>query len=114
MGLDGFSMSNLGLHRDLTSAQMASQAEQIVQKELQSNQVVGQLSKKQKVERKKQKDENDETEFQDVYYQQEEEEEEDKQPLKEEKPDIIKSAEEGAKAFSVRVNESEHVVELYD
>lgn len=29
MGLDGFSISQLGLHRDLTSAQLASQADEI-------------------------------------------------------------------------------------
>ena len=29
MGLDGFTMSNIGLHRDLTSAQMASQADEL-------------------------------------------------------------------------------------
>ena len=33
MGLDGFSMGNLGLNTEMTSAQMANQAEQIAQKE---------------------------------------------------------------------------------
>lgn len=33
MGLDGFSMGNLGLNTDMTSAQMASQAEQLAKKE---------------------------------------------------------------------------------
>lgn len=33
MGLDGFSMGNLGLKPELTSAQMATQAEQLAQKE---------------------------------------------------------------------------------
>ena len=32
MGLDGFSMGNLGLNNDLTSAQMANQAEQLAKK----------------------------------------------------------------------------------
>lgn len=34
MGLDGFSMGNLGLHRDLTSAQMSNQAEVLATKGL--------------------------------------------------------------------------------
>lgn len=32
MGIDGFSMGNLGLNNDLTSVQMATQAEQLAQK----------------------------------------------------------------------------------
>ena len=32
MGLDGFSMGNLGLNTDMTSAQMANQAEQLAKK----------------------------------------------------------------------------------
>lgn len=33
MGLDGFSMGNLGLHAELTSAQMATQSEQLALRE---------------------------------------------------------------------------------
>ena len=33
MGLDGLSMGNLGLHKEVTSAQMANQAEQLANRE---------------------------------------------------------------------------------
>lgn len=53
MGLDGFSMSNLGLNRNLTSAQMANEADVIARQSLE-NQIsdVDGIGKKEKVGKK--------------------------------------------------------------
>lgn len=53
MGLDGFSMSNLGLHRNLTTAQMANDAERTANQALE-NQIldVDGVSKKEKAGKK--------------------------------------------------------------
>ena len=53
MGLDGFSMSNLGLNRNLTSAQMANEADVIARQSLENQMAdVDGIVKKEKVGKK--------------------------------------------------------------
>lgn len=53
MGLDGFSMSNLGLNRNLTSAQMANEADVIARQSLENQMAdVDGIGKKEKVGKK--------------------------------------------------------------
>ena len=53
MGLDGFSMSNLGLNRNITSAQMANEADVIARQSLENQMAdVDGIGKKEKVGKK--------------------------------------------------------------
>lgn len=59
MGLDGFSMGNLGLNAALTSAQMANQAEYLAQKDSEIIiKDVEKLEKEQAVKRKEEEEQN--------------------------------------------------------
>lgn len=59
MGLDGFSMGNLGLNATLTSAQMANQAEYLAQKDSEIIiKDVEKLEKEQAVKRKEEEEQN--------------------------------------------------------
>lgn len=109
MGLDGFSMGNLGLNTDLTSAQMANQAEQIARKEMEFKvKNVNELAEDNGV---KTRDESPEQEqFNDGFKKKEEEE----QP--EEKQSSISERaflEKDPKEFSIRINADTDLVELY-
>ena len=53
MGIDGFSMSNLGLHRNLTSAQLANEAEDTARQSLENQMAdVDGVGKREKVGKK--------------------------------------------------------------
>ncbi len=103
MGLDGFSMANLGLHKEFTSAQLASNAESLAKKgnEISIKDVEG-LAKKQRIERKELDEDEEESEF--LYYENEEEEEEENQNNKNKK----------SKKFDVKLNEDSQMIELID
>lgn len=103
MGLDGFSISNLGLHKEFTSAQLASNAEALAKKGTQfSIKNVDSIAEKQKI---KEKESDDETQKQELTYSEGEayENEEDDE---EETEDI--------KKYSVKLNNSSQLIELID
>lgn len=113
MGLDGFSMGNLGLNADMTSAQMANQAEQLAKKESQFKiKDVESSDEGQGIKRKEEQDE-DKNEFQDGFKNKEESEKQE---------DKFKSGgltekdleDQDLKEFSVRVNQQTELVELFN
>lgn len=111
MGLDGFSMGNLGLGTGITSAQMANQAEQIARKESEIKiKDVNEMAEDEGVKRKKEQSEN-ETNFNDGFKKNNKDEEED-----ENKNALIEKTfeSEDPKEFSVRVNEGTGLVELFN
>lgn len=113
MGLDGFSMGNLGLNTDLSPQQVASQAESLAQKELEFKiKDISELAQDQGVKRKEENSENPNSSggF--------------KKKKKEEEPEEnIESSElvteidfeaQDPKEFSVRVNPETEMIELFN
>jgi hypothetical protein len=111
MGLDGFSMGNLGLNADLTSAQMANQAEQIARKE--SAVKIKDVTKSDKDHgvKRKEKEDEEKNQFDDGFKKKkedtEEEETENQNVLSEKKFNF-----ENTKEFSIRINPETDLVEL--
>lgn len=105
MGLDGFSISNLGLHKEFTSAQLASNADALAKKgtEFSIKNVDG-LAKKQKVSEKDSDDDSDNPEL--SYY------EDDEDNDNEENEDSENQDE--ARRYSVKINNSSQLIELID
>lgn len=111
MGLDGFSMGNLGLNTDMTSAQMASQAEHLAKKESEFKiKDISELAEQNSITRreerpsgkdqfgggsKKKKDNDDENEKQNVLNE-------------------IDFENKDLKEFSVRINPETELVELFN
>lgn len=111
MGLDGFSMGNLGLNADLTSAQMANQAEQLARKE--SEIKIKDVTESAKDAGVKRKDKDSEKEqFNDGFKKNDEEEEE----QEENKTSLthIDFEKTNPKEFSIRINPETDMVELYN
>lgn len=110
MGLDGFSMGNLGLNTDMTSIQMASQVEHLAQK---GNEFVikniAELAEDGGVKRKEEQSKQ-EQEFNDGFRdKQDKNKEEEKNAL------IEKDFEnKDPKEFSVRINPETELVELFN
>ena len=110
MGIDGFSMGNLGLGNEMTSVQMATQAEQLAQK---GNEFiikdVQELAKDGGVKRKKEQSESEE-EFNDGLQKRK------KQKKEEEKNYLVEKDFESKdpKEFSVRINPETELVELFN
>lgn len=115
MGLDGFAMSNLGLGTEMTSAQMASQAEQLAQKDsLIKIKDVEESAEKQEIKRKK-KDEQEqsETPFEDGFEEKQDGEAESETPKK----GLISEKDfekKDPKEFSVRINPKTNRIELFN
>jgi len=108
MGIDGLSMANLGLHKEVTSAQMANQAEQLAGKGLEFKiKDIGELSKEKGVERKEDGSSQGGGSF-------EENLKEDEQNDFKEKFDEKRFKTEDAKEFSVRINPKTEMVELFN
>lgn len=111
MGLDGFSMGNLGLNADLTSAQMANQAEQIARKESEIKiKDVTESAEDEGVKRKEEQTQ-DET-FDDGFKEKEEsqeQQEEEQQPAMQ-----IDFATANPKEYSIRFNSETDMVELFN
>lgn len=106
MGLDGFSISNLGLHKEFTSAQLASNADALAKKgtELSIKNIEG-LTEKQKITEKESDSETDNLEA--SYY--EENEDNDN-----EENDNSEEQEQDTKKYSVKLNNSSQLIELID
>ena len=116
MGLDGFSMGNLGINAGLTSAQMANQAEHLAKKE---NEIeikdVTQLAEDQDIKRREEDANDSKNQFNDGF--------------REKKKELQESEKEKAiyailnerdlenkdpKDFSIRINSSTDMIELFN
>lgn len=113
MGLDGFSMGNLGLNADLTSAQMANQAEQLANKDFEIKiKDIEELAEQQLIKRKEEKSENNK---------QSKENSKKKEDLNDEQEDEISGLvdetdfeNKDPKEFFVRVNQETEMIELFN
>ena len=116
MGLDGFSMSNLGLHKEVTSAQMANQAEQLATKDMQFKiKDVTNLAKQKGIKRREGDSEAEkETFFEDGLFQNEESYENDEARDAEVKLIEQEFEQKDPREFSVRINPKTEMVELYN
>lgn len=112
MGLDGFSIGNLGLNTDMTSAQLANQAEHIALKEAEIKiKDVTELADGTGIKRKEENSENA-NQFSDGFKKKNEDEqdEEDETPSNIDEKDLESN---DPKDFSVRINPETEMVELY-
>lgn len=107
MGLDGFSMGNLGLNAELTSIQMASQMEQLAQKG--SEFKIKDVTESAEKDSIKQKEEDDaKNQFNDGFTENKNNEDENKNALVED----IETKD--PKEFSVRINPETELIELFN
>jgi hypothetical protein len=113
MGLDGFSMGNLGLSPEMTSAQMANQAEQIARKESEVKiKDVVKSAEDQEIKRKE-KEKEEKNQFDDGF----KKNKEDTQENENENQNVLseKSFEnKNPKEFSIRINPQTDLVELFN
>lgn len=109
MGLDGLSMANLGLHKEVTSAQMANQAEQLANKGngFKIKDVV-EVGKEKGIE--VQKDGSNKNDF---FFEQNLKEDEEENQSKEKFDEKIFEKKD-PKEFSVRVNPQTEMIELFN
>ena len=120
MGLDGFSMGNLGLNTELTSAQLVNQAELSAQKEseFKIKNITG-SEEEQLIKRKEEQEEKNNQSFDDGFEEKKEDDEEgqDEDSLLEDySPAHVKEKDiENAnpKDFAVRINPQTDSVELF-
>lgn len=111
MGLDGFSIGNLGLNTNVTSAQLTSQVEHLALKESEIKiKDVTELADGTGVKRKEEDSENS-NQFNDGFKKNEEDEHEDSSPSSIDEKEI-----EGKdlKDISVRLNSETGLIELYN
>lgn len=124
MALDGFSMGNLGLPNELTSAQMANQAEQLANRDAEIKvKDVSEMAKEHGIKRKEENSEN--REFKDGFNKKKDEENENEEDETSEESENSsseyklsgrideKDLENNPKAFSVRINQETEMVELF-
>jgi len=110
MGLDGFSMGNLGLNTDLTSAQMANQAEQLAKKGSEFKiKNVSELSNENGVKEKEERKQN-KNQFNDGFKERKNDNNNEEQRLLNEKSFENKNPKE----FSVRINSETELIELFN
>ena len=108
MGLDGFSMANLGLHKEFTSAQLASNAEALAKRGTEhSIKNIDGMDQKQKIERKNSDDESEGFEF--SYYDDEEEE-----STAEDENTDQQASQRQQKKYNVKLNNDSQMIELID
>lgn len=116
MGLDGFSMANLGLHKDVTSAEMANQVEQLANKGLEFKiKDIDNLVEKKGIERKEEGSGGNNQTFDDGLFQKKEEDEYEDELSSAEMQLIEQELEQkDPREFSVRINPKTEMVELYN
>lgn len=120
MGLDGFAMSNLGLSTEMTSAQMANQAEHLAKKESEVKiKDIEESTKDQEVKRKKDEEQDNETPFNDGFTEEEGEEPQNKDDSDRQNQHKLALVEKDLethdpKEFSVRINPQTDLVELFN
>lgn len=114
MGLDGFSMGNLGLNVEMTSAQMANQAEQIAKKESQFKiKDVEQMAHDKEVERKEEHSNKQDQESSDNN--KKKKKQSNNSELQNKLELIEKKFEtQDLKEFSVRINSKTDLIELFN
>lgn len=111
MGLDGFSIGNLGLNTNVTSAQLASQVEHLAMKESEIKiKDVTELAEDAGVKRKE-KDADNNNQFHDGFKKASDDEQEDETPSNIDEKEIESK---DPKDFSVRLNTDTGMVELYN
>lgn len=109
MGIDGFSMGNLGLNNELTSVQMATQADQLAQK---GNEfIIKDIKEMAEDGGVKRKEENDESDGKNNrrFKKKKNQNEDEKNHLAE-----IELENKDPKEFTVRLNPETELVELYN
>lgn len=113
MGLDGFSMANLGLNSDLTSAQMANQAEKLAQKGTEFKiKDVSELAQEGGVKRREEQSDNGKNHFNDGFKDKKKNDDD-----KNEKQDALSEKDfenKDPREFSVRINPETELVELFN
>lgn len=114
MGLDGFSMGNLGLNADMTSAQMANQVEHLANKESKFKIKDVEESVKEQGIKRKEEDEENQNQFNEGF-EKKKEEEEDKKNEVQTKSFLTEKDFDGRdpKEFAVRINPKTELVELF-
>lgn len=111
MGLDGFSMGVLGLNTEMTSAQMANQAEQMAQRESQFKiKDINEAAEKNGIKRKEDEQAENENPPQQGKKEEKESTEDEIQRILEDKS--FENVD--PKEFSVRVNNETEMVELFN
>lgn len=111
MGLDGFSIGNLGLNTGMTSAQMGNQAENLAMKELEIKiKDVTELANGAGVKRKE-GDADNNNQFNDGFKKKNGDDQDDETPSNIDEKDI---EDKDPKDFSVRLNNETGMVELYN
>lgn len=122
MALDGFSMGNLGLPNEITSAQMANQAEQLAQRDAEIKiKDVSEMAEKHGIKRKE--DDSESNQFFDGFKKKQDDEGEDEGIDDSIEEFTIESRavnnlnekdlERNPKEFSIRINPETEMVELY-
>lgn len=111
MGLDGFSMANLGLNIDLTSAQMANQVEKLAQKGTEFKiKDVSELIQEGGVKRREEQSDNKKR-FNDGFGKK------NKDDDKNEKQDVLSEKDfenKDPREFSIRINPDTELIELFN
>lgn len=112
MGLDGFSMGNLGLNTELTPAQLVTQAELSAQKESEFKiKNISESEKEQRIKRKEDDEGNKNQNFEDNFEKDDETDtSEDFSPTHIDEKDIENS---NPKDFAVRINPQTEQIELF-
>lgn len=114
MGIDGFSMGNLGLQADLTSAQMATQSEHIARRESEIKIKTIDKSKEDGGVKRKKEDSEEKNQFNDGFKDKKKDEESEEQEIFPKSHLTAKDLEENPKEFSVRLNQETEKIELFN
>lgn len=116
MGIDGFSMGNLGINADMTSAQMATQSEQLALRDSEIKvKDVTESAEEDGVKRKEEESE-EKNSFEDGFKQKQREDETESENDDEKADDFIAKNFENKnpRDFSLRINYKTELVELYN
>lgn len=116
MGLDGFSMGNLGLNADMTSAQMATQVEHLAQKETKFKiKDVEEAVQDQGVKRKEEEEESDnQNQFNDGFKKKDDDNKEEEDNNTRSTLSDKDFGNKDPKEFAVRINPKTELVELFN
>lgn len=119
MAIDGFSMGNLGLNAELTSAQMATQSEHIAKRESEIKIKIIDESDKEGEVKRKDEDSEKKNQFDDGFKKKEDQEEESEEQSEDQyisRRSYVteKDVENNPKEFSVRLNPQTDKIELFN
>lgn len=114
MGVDGFSLGNLGINIDMTSAQMANQAERLAQKE--SEIIIKDVTKAAEDDgvKRREEEESDKNQFDGLFQDEKNGEEESENEEQSQSNLTAKDFENrDPKEFSIKVNAENGMIELF-